>query len=203
MSVLLRFFWGGGLFRSAPPPGSGITLVTDTWTATSKDVPAALERRAGETLWCLHQFRNIFTSLNPSLPCSGVKSRPGSTARSCAAISTRTPRCARRSGGGGGRGALCFSQCDHTDFWTLVLCRSTVWMTCAACCRSSTLTFQISFTASGSPFSSTLGEQACGRQQPIVDRQTLDNIKDRRNERHLRLNMARKSHIVKTTRVGV
>lgn len=42
---------------------------------------------------------------------------------------------------------------------TLVFCRSTVWMMCVACYPSSTLTFQISFTASGSPSSSTLGKR--------------------------------------------
>lgn len=44
-------------------------------------------------------------------------------------------------------------------FWTyaLHLCRSTVWMTCAACCPSSTLMFLISSTVSGSRSSFMLG----------------------------------------------
>lgn len=50
-----------------------------------------------------------------------------------------------------------FSVLTYSLIYILVLCRSTVWMMCVACCLSLTLMFQISFTASGSPSSSMLG----------------------------------------------
>lgn len=53
-----------------------------------------------------------------------------------------------------------FSVLTYFLIYILVLCRSTVWMMCVACCLSLTLMFQISFTASGSPSSSMLGIQA-------------------------------------------